>query len=338
MIVHHTITLVGGQLLRRGLTVSVWPLALVIIFLVIVVLVISQIGRLLSSFGGDSPKRTLAGIEATLGVHVPSDASDLVYDGERGYAAYITLSFKAAPQGVLEFAKHICDGALHQGYDPYNALNTSQKPPQKPYLIKYDNFNFSYYSYSPDTSSTIWGNRCWPFRDGLHQIRIDKINPQQYSLQFDQLNQHSPLWGEDRQCNVIPCSSIGDNFIQPAQIKLPLMIMGMGIDDDGQYVLVTDEICLEFQLGYVLGFGWNQVEKWKHLVGANVDIMIDGMSQGTAYIAENERLTRAGNQDTNFHYGYCIIQDWTRGNHTMTMNIVPLNGQSETYSWDFLVT
>lgn len=308
-----------------------------VLFLVVVVGGILLVRQVISTpLFDDNPKRTLAEMEQILGARLPSDAVDIIYDGERGYAAYITLSFKASSEATLEFAKHICDGVLHQGYDPYNALNTSQKPDQKPYLIQYDNFNFSYYSYSPNTPDTVWGNRCWPFRTGLYQIRIDHTNPTLSELRFDQLNQHSPLWGEDRKCNLIPCSSIGDNFIRPAREDLPLIIIGMTSKDDSSYGVVTDEVCLEFQMDYVLGFGWSQVEKWKYLIGATVDVMVDDVSQGLAYISENELLTRIGNEPYHPNYDYCFTQNWTPGIHTLWMTIKPHTQVSKTYTWEFI--
>jgi hypothetical protein len=316
---------------------SVWFPVLGIILIPIIIIIITIILFFLALKGtfNSDPKFNLAEIQDVIGAQLPADASDIVYDGERGNAAYVTLSFKASPQGALEFASHVCDGVLHQGYDPYDALNTSAPQPYQLYLIKYANFDFTYYSYSPDAAQTIWGNRCWPPADGLHQISVDGSNPERYTVQFDQLNQHSPLWGEDRQCNLIPRRIVGANYIQPLE-ALPLMAMGMA-KVDNEFVLVTDEICLEFRIGYELGWHWKKVERWKHLIGADVDVLVDGELQGQAYISEDERLTLKGQEPGAFHHGYCFIKDWQPGDHYITLGIANSDGKNQHYRWDFKV-
>jgi hypothetical protein len=316
---------------------SVWFPVLGIILIPIVIIIITIILFFLALKGtfNSGPKFNLAEIQDVIGAQLPADASDIVYDGERGNSHYVSLSFTASPQGAMEFASHICDGDLHQGYDPYDALNTSESQPYQLYLIKYANFGFTYYSYSPDAAQTTWGNRCWPPRDGLYQIRVDGSNPDRYTVQFDQLNQHSPLWGEDQKCNLIPCRIVGNNFIQPIA-ELPLIVIGMA-EVDHEYVAVTDEICLEFQIGYELGWGWKQVERWKPLIGADVDVLVDGELQGQAYISEDERLTPKGEEPDYFQYGYCFIKDWQAGDHNIILAIVSSDGKNQQYRWDFKV-
>src|SRR5262245_8596838 len=70
---------------------------------------------------------------------VPSDATDIHVEGESSREYYdVTLDFKATAAGLPNFIRHICDGILHPGYDPYNALNVGHSlSGQHLYLIKY---------------------------------------------------------------------------------------------------------------------------------------------------------------------------------------------------------
>src|SRR5215207_2138803 len=132
------------------------------------------------------PELSLALIKDTWGAEVPGDAEqiELTSDGD---APHIWLSFKASPESVSSFTDGICNGILHEGYDPFNAFN-SEEPQPNTYLIKLT--NTIYYSYSLETSKAVWANRCNPTPGGstqLHQIAVDRSNLELYTVKFEQI-------------------------------------------------------------------------------------------------------------------------------------------------------
>jgi hypothetical protein len=265
----------------------------------------------------------LAGIENYLGVQIPKDATGIDVNSQTGYKPYFRLSFKASAESMSEFAKEICEGELHQGYDPFHAVDTAQVPPKRPYLIKMQ--SFTYYSYSPDAPDTMWSNRCWPFRKGLLQIVVDKQNPSQYEFTLEM----------PENCEkVAACSPIGNNYIEPIH-DLPLIVIGMA-ERDGKYVLVSDEVCFETQLSYVLSSGWTQVEKWKNLVDAQVSVTLDDKPLNNAYISHDGRLTQNGSTPDSFRYDYCFTEDWSAGMHNIRLQLQTNGGEYQEYSWKFL--
>jgi hypothetical protein len=272
----------------------------------------------------DSSKISLAEIEAYLGKHIPNDAIDIVVTGKSGYKPYFSIRFKTLPQSMIQFTNNICDGVLHQSYNPFNAVDTVQMPPQRPYLIKLQ--SFTYFSYSLSTPDTIWGNRCWPFRKGLYQVLVDKGNPDLYALELE----------VPENCEkVAACTSIGSNYIEPVS-DIPLIVIGM-LNQDKNFILISNEVCMETQLGYELSTGWTQIRKWKNLINAQVDVWLDDKPLETAYISNDGRLTKTNNTPDSFRYDYCFTRNWSEGIHKIKLQIKTNIGQNYDYSWDFLV-
>src|SRR5687767_1455163 len=59
---------------------------------------------------------------------IPSDATDIVFEGKSGYiGGFIKLRFKASSSGLSNFTRYICDGVLHTGYDPYHSFNYGER-------------------------------------------------------------------------------------------------------------------------------------------------------------------------------------------------------------------
>ena len=102
--------------------------------------------------------------EEYLSVPIPSDAKDLDISGRRDLGGFLDLRFAAPPYSALQFAHNFCKGKLMEGFDPFHAViveSDTSHPIDMGYYI--------YYAYSPDTLSTIHGNRCPYFRIALDQ-------------------------------------------------------------------------------------------------------------------------------------------------------------------------
>jgi hypothetical protein len=301
---------------------------------VMVLLFLLLIGLLIGIFSTkpvvtEPRKMNLGEIEAYLGANVPEDASDITFDSDRGnYDLFIDLSFKSSPESASQFASSICDGVLHEGYDPFNAINTSQIPPQQVYLIKMQ--TWTHYSYSPDASQSVWGNRCWPFGEGVHQIRLDRTNPVLYEVRFETPGQ--ARWD----CEVIPCRPFGQNYIEPI-VEIPLVVIGMGADSNDAFVLVTNEVCVETLLDYILGGGITANDRWAYLIGANIQVLIDDEPLEPAYISEYGTFRQSQHELDTHYFDYCFTRDWQPGIHSMTLNLTTTEAESYTYTWQFRV-
>jgi hypothetical protein len=276
-------------------------------------------------------KMTLRDLRASW--EIPWDATDIEFDGKYGYNPYLKLSFRASSTWLSNFTRHVCDGILHRGYDPYHAVNVAHEVEgQRIYLIKHDARYFTYYSYSPDTPDTTWGNRCQPSNTGPRQIRVAQISEDIYEIRFD-AGHH--LWGED--CATIPCDPI-DSYVRPIE-NFPLVVMGFEEKSPKEYLLVVDEFCLDLQADddWERSFGgWISVDRWQYLREANIGLMIDDQPQDRATVSKAGKLVREGQE---FHNGleYCFTRDWIPGVHTMTLDILAETGKRDVYSWEFSV-
>jgi hypothetical protein len=273
---------------------------------VMVLLFLLLIGLLIGIFSTkpvvtEPRKMNLGEIEAYLGANVPEDASDITFDSDRGnYDLFIVLSFKSSPESA----------------------------PQQVYLIKMQ--TWTHYSYSPDASQSVWGNRCWPFGEGVHQIRLDRTNPVLYEVRFETPGQ--ARWD----CEVIPCRPFGQNYIEPI-VEIPLVVIGMGADSNDAFVLVTNEVCVETLLDYILGGGITANDRWAYLIGANIQVLIDDEPLEPAYISEYGTFRQSQHELDTHYFDYCFTRDWQPGIHSMTLNLTTTEAESYTYTWQFRV-
>src|SRR5690606_12955908 len=113
-------------------------------------------------------------IENSLGVPVPQNAEDLVYQGTWGRLTYLQLSFKAPPAAVDNFASHLCYGDLYQHYDPFNSLSFVH-PIDHPHAVTLY-APYAYYSYSPNSTDTLFGTQCLIEGPTVIKILVDKSN------------------------------------------------------------------------------------------------------------------------------------------------------------------
>lgn len=268
---------------------------------------------------------------------MPSDASDIFFESGSGYWSGRTLRFKASSNGLPNFTRHFCDGVLHPGYDPYRAFNYGGRlGGQRFHLIKDTVHGFSYYSYSPNTPDTVRGNRCQG--ELLSQIRVEQVEPDLYDIRVDQ-GRH--LWQNN--CNLIPCRYIDDNFIEPIP-DIPFVVMGLDIDSSKNFVLVSNELCLEYMFAdyHFASFAAPySAPPFAYLHDAKLDWTIDHQSQGIRFIsARHGRLIRNANAPETDYYeklDYCAMQNWTQGRHQMALTILTTSGERNTYTWEFMV-
>jgi hypothetical protein len=127
------------------------------------------------------PTFTLDYIEQTINDPLPTDAQHIQYDGKVGRNRTIRLTFSASPASASTFISRLCNGVLHPGYDPFNAVDSTVST--SGFVIDMgDNY---YYSSSPNTPLTRFGNRCWDNEIGIIQVLLDKSDASQYYVTVD---------------------------------------------------------------------------------------------------------------------------------------------------------
>jgi hypothetical protein len=253
-------------------------------------------------------------------------------EGHGGYAPYIKLNFTASSIGLGGFTRHICEGVLHQGYDPYNAVNTSTMVSgQQQHLIKYHGYNYTYYSHTVNAPDAVWGNRCQIQWGPYEQLRVEQVSPYLFDVTVD-AGHH--LWEEN--CPLTPCISIGNNFVAPIH-DFPLVVMGLQEDKPDEFSVVTDELCLHLQAN---DYRWNEIfgwmsPKWEYLRNAKLSWTVDDEPQGDAVISNYDAIMRVERQQHFHYFDYCIMRDWTPGRHSMTLDVLTTSSDQQTYQWDF---
>lgn len=96
---------------------------------------------------------------------------------------YLELSFRAPPAEAMKFAAQFCNGVLHPGYDPFDAVDISIEQPNAHFIeLHAGNMVYMYYSYSPNVPKTTLGNRCAARLRTPTQIRIDSASEASYHV------------------------------------------------------------------------------------------------------------------------------------------------------------
>ncbi len=267
-------------------------------------------------------------LEDYLGIDIPETATEIGFHAEKGRSGgEISLTFLIPSESVSMFTEDICNGNLHKGYNPFNAENMSQ-PINNSYLIKMS--NFTYYSFSPNTTDLLYGNRCQPYSRGIQQILVTEVNSGLFEVKFFQP-------GDACQTTNLPCSELGVNYINPIN-NFPLMVVGL-ISKDGEYNLVHNEICFEMMRSYT--FSW--LEGWSYLKGAEVIITVDDEVISPGLISESGRLvpvtpigTNHPNQDFRY-WNYCLYRKWDEGLHKVKIELDTVSGEELIHTWEFHV-
>jgi hypothetical protein len=260
-------------------------------------------------------KATLSEVESYLGVAVPNDAADITVNAvlERNEAA-VDLRFTASLAGALSFGETLC-GELHQGYDPFQAINNDSSSPDA-HLIKAE--TFTYYSYSPNTSASVHGNRCLSPHGATYNIRIEASSPDQAGVRLN-------MPGGDCHSATPPavCTSPAPNYIRPVA-NYPLIVIGLEAENNA-LVLAHDEICLDFVGDYE--FSWQ--ESWSYLEGSTVIVTVDGEPFPPGMISHQRLVPQASPERM---WAYCAARNWAQGEHTIAVQIVTPAGNEEAYS------
>jgi hypothetical protein len=260
----------------------------------------------------------ISDIENYLKINIPKDATGLNADIGDVRDFYINLSFKASSSNILAFASHFCGGVLHQGYDPFNDIKADDAVPGSFKVEMMHPFSYSFYSYSPRTSPLKVGVYCEVESDNYF-ILIDESNPTFYGLKFKDV-----LWAG------YPGAMYAD--VKPVA-DFPIMVRGLMPELHGRYS-AGEPTCFDFDPDAVNGSSG----KWSSLIGADVQISIDGKAMTAAYVSSDGRLTRKdginnySDPDGKF-FTYCL-QIWVTGTHTITVQIPPGISSQSAYSWD----
>jgi hypothetical protein len=125
---------------------------------------------------------TLEFVEEQFIGQLPHDAINISYTDKDAAHSYARLSFAAPPQSADRFTEQFCTNLFYEGYDPFNAIDSVDD--ETGHLIATQ--SYYYFSYSQNTPTTVFGNRCFQnSRGGLLQIRIDKSNPAYYLVDLE---------------------------------------------------------------------------------------------------------------------------------------------------------
>jgi hypothetical protein len=136
--------------------------------------------------GPYAPEWSAADMANYLNVPFPDDAVAVQYSSFRGQGSF-KLSFKAPPASAEAFAQPLCFGALHRGYDPFIASNANEPNAPEAIIIQADNEHY-YYSASPSSPKTLFGNRCLGDNGRVSAISIDKADSSLYLVSLSSSN------------------------------------------------------------------------------------------------------------------------------------------------------
>lgn len=274
-----------------------------------------------------------------LDIQLPDTAQDLEIEGQQGlvgsYGIYptLTFSFSASPESAYAFVEHFCDGELHAGYDPRNAINLTE-PAQDAVLIRGN--RTIHYSRSDDTPQTIYGNRCARYdartaenlRMWIEEVTLDTSDPDAHRVFY-----HLPFEAN---------SGNAEEYYPRAQTVAPFgdqfRFNVTGFTEDS--VLNYSTICIETS---ALALVWDHFafnpDIMPAYAGATVAIYIDDVQQPPARISEPGLLLRpADSQSPADKWQYCLDANWERGTHTMRVEVDPLEAEPIVLEWGFTVS
>jgi hypothetical protein len=159
----------GASIKRAAILASI-PILTLVLFTAVVIDVLT-----------DGNEWNIDSIEDYLEVSIPADAEFVEFEGRRGRGGALYLAFEASDDSVDAFASGFCGDSLFQGYDPFNAVDTSEQRSDA-YMIRMGEER--YYSYSPDTPDTLFGTRCFGSK-GQIQILVDRTSSEITRLKME---------------------------------------------------------------------------------------------------------------------------------------------------------
>ncbi|MCD4687654.1 MAG: hypothetical protein K8S97_17130 [Anaerolineae bacterium] len=271
-----------------------------------------------------------------LDIPIPDEAQDLVIEGQMGlvgsYGIYpkLSFSFKAEPESALQFVEHFCNGELHAGYDPRNAIDLSQ-PAENVVLIR--GKRTIHYSQSKNTPQTVRGNRCAryddrdPGRRWIEEITLDTSDPDQYRVSYHLPFEANGGNAEEYYPRAQTVAPFGDQF--------RFNITGFTAD----HVLNYHTICMETTgLALVWDYFAFNPDVMPTYAGSEVTIFIDDVQQPSARISDMGLSLRPTHRDTPTDtWQYCLNANWEAGTHVMRVIVDPLDGERLVLNWEFTV-
>jgi hypothetical protein len=290
-------------------------LVVVVVGMLLILLQNSQFVPISTNLSPNGNLWDIASVERELGTRLPTDARDVHFDGFQGRGGGLDLYFKISTTGGKDFIKQFCGNVFYQGYDPFNAVNLSE-PFTFAHLINVG--QFPYYSYSPNTATTIMGNRCQSPKGAQYQIRVDTSDQSDYAI-------HIHIFFS---CEI--CHNLSSEAVRPIS-EFPAQLLGLQSETNG-YSLPFGELCFGLDLSTVY-----LRDKWKGLEGATLEVSLDSSliftavtTNGVLNLHQNDSSFSNGNQQS-----YCFISDLENGSHTLLVDVTPLLDKSHQYSWDF---
>jgi hypothetical protein len=251
-------------------------------------------------------------------VTFPPDATGISYKVGPQYGFYLKLDFKAPSQSASIFLQNICDGILYQGYDPFHANSTGQPSPEA-YLIRIWPY---YYSYSPNTPDTFFGNQC----DWVTQVLVDKTDPNLYAIRYEKQMSCYPS-------QATLCISPYSEYARPIN-DFDAAIIGIEVSHSGKDVwLVARELCIQTRSMY----------PDNNLIQAEIQIKVDGKPMPDAYVSKDMSLFPEQDEqgkriaDKRGKTPYCLKNTWSNGLHTMDISVTTKHESSISYRWQFQV-
>jgi hypothetical protein len=265
---------------------------------------------------------TIDDIEKFLGAALPQDAVDIEYYATRDYGMLVRLTFNASPKSVSLFTAHICNGILHQYYNPFDAMNISNAVANAVPVSMQD---FTYYSYSPEMRPTYFGNRCWDSQRGLIHILVDNTAVNLFRVTLN----------SNQACNYVdngplPCASWGMFDVRPIP-NVPIMVRGLRAERYG-YAQQYGNVCLDIDPTVFS----DASSPWNGLIGNDIGVFVDSKAFPSAHVTTEGRLTANGNRKADVHvFNYCLDANWEKGWHNITLQI-QMVGTQRSYSWKFI--
>jgi hypothetical protein len=295
-------------------------------------------------------------IEELIDRPFPTSAQDITFDGtigtlgSYGITPSLEFLFRASPEDATAFAYSFCEGVLHQGYDPFNALD-SEFPSSGDILISGD--RFLYYSSSPNVNLNIAGNRCirvdgrnpnrfgnpyiWFEEIALELYESESLATVRYRLPYEPNGYSAPVLYPvgynvnplDDQFSVY-VSGIFD--IKLYQLSLPLIGIAISNSESvGATFVQTYPIMCFSSRGWVhtqYDRFWN-AELLLPYQQAELSIFIDDV------LLLNTTLNERGVMFDPTYQEFCFDTTWGAGLHTVRLDVQRADGVRESFDWQF---
>jgi hypothetical protein len=261
-------------------------------------------------------------VNAGLQIPVPTSASNIMTEGHDGRGGYLRLTFDSPADEANAFAAQFCAGVLYQGYDPFNAINVGE-PFTYTYYIQID--NQGYYSYSPNTSAEVLGNRC-ALPTGQIQIKLDTTGDASYQVTLDRRFSIC-----DNACFSIPLQPITPFSDSPIEF--------LALSQSGsEYTLTEPELCFGVEMKSEA-----EREQWSEFAEARIEIEIDGRLAASATIGSDGTLIDRDNNNTidaegrAQSYYYCLAVQRPSGIYPLTTTFFLTSGETKSQTIDLAV-